>query len=186
MSARRDPRRARHPAEITEGSCRTAGAFSRARASFSPSFSGKPEKKDGREAIPHRLVQKRMGLRSKVRTAEVCSSAAFFCGKNLEAQKKLCYDTNKTPPAANAAADRREGPVAAMRYRGNENYDALPEALRNRPALLALDGHDAALCRKSAGAAPAGAAGAGGMAGRALQPPERESFSRTRRIRRRR
>ena len=50
----------------------------------------------------------------------------------------------KTPPAANAAADRREGPVAAMRYRGNENYDALPEALLDSPALLALDGHDAA------------------------------------------
>ena len=90
-----------------------------------------------------------MGLRSKVRTAEVRSSAAFFAEKIWKRGKNCAMIQTKTPPAANAAADRREGPVAAMRYRGNENYDALPEALRDTPALLALDGHDAALCRKA-------------------------------------
>ena len=90
-----------------------------------------------------------MGLRSKVRTAEVRSSAAFFAEKIWKRGKNCAMIQTKTPPAANAAADRREGPVAAMRYRGNENYDALPEALRDSPALLALDGHDAALCRKA-------------------------------------
>ena len=57
---------------------------------FSPSFSGKPGK-DVREAIPHRLVQKRMGLRSKVRTAEVRSSAAFFAEIYLLFEV-ICYD----------------------------------------------------------------------------------------------